>query len=174
MRANNISVFWIQAYKSILDYCNVLALLSNAETFKEVPQRSILHTLLKRTRAHLESAPSRWILIFDEVAGECDFKDFIEPYLPRKGRVLMTSRVRNCSQWTKVQVTSLEVPSNGYPIDPEIGDIEEFVSRVRKDDLCNLKTHRGQYASLSDEYWRCVKEILKYYERMGASPSRLE
>jgi len=124
MRANNISVFWIRPYRSILDYCNVLALLSNAETFKEVPQQSILDALLKRTRAHLESAPSRWILIIDHAEIGYFFRNFIEPYLPRKGRVLMTSRFHNCSQRMKVQATSLEVPDNGYPIDPEIGDIE--------------------------------------------------
>ena len=151
MRANNISVFWIRAYRSILDYCNVLALLSNTETFKEVPQRSILDALLKRTRAHLESAPSRWILIIDGVAGGCDFRDFIEPYLPRNGRVLITSLTRNCSQWMKLQTTFLEIPetitsSNGRwkNSQVELGNMTYATSKLTAGSTLRCRTNTGE------------------------------
>jgi len=150
MRANNISVFWIRGHRSILDYCNVLARLSNAGTFKKVPQRSILDALLKRTRAHLESAPSRWILIIDNFEIGYYFRNFIEQYLPRKGRVLMTPRFRNRWQVMKLQATILRIPktitsSNGRwkNSEVELGKMTYATSKLTAGSTLRCRTNTG-------------------------------
>ncbi|KAH6985565.1 hypothetical protein EDB80DRAFT_590910 [Ilyonectria destructans] len=88
-----LKVFWIRADQSsnfIHDYAKLRPKMQHDDHLQN-PARD-LRTLLEETCSELEANPADWLLILDNADDFDEYRQAIDPYLPRSGRILITSR----------------------------------------------------------------------------------
>jgi tetratricopeptide (TPR) repeat protein len=116
---DRLSVFWIRAdslANFIADFSRLLPLIEPAFDESSTPQD--IGTLLERTREKLESLAGDWLLILDNADHLDDFIGTsngstlsISKYVPRHGRILITTRDRRFQG-------SIAAASDGLCVEP--------------------------------------------------------
>ncbi|KAF4437154.1 hypothetical protein F53441_13112 [Fusarium austroafricanum] len=92
-----LNVFWIRADQSsnfIHDYAKLWTQMQmQMHTDNQLPNEAQdLTTLLEETCSVLESNPAEWLLVLDNADDFDEYRQAMDPYLPRSGRILITSR----------------------------------------------------------------------------------
>ena len=119
---SSLSVFWVRAdnwANFAKDYSQIMRVGFSVESETQNPLDGILMT----TRETLESKPYEWILFLDNVDDLQEFRDNIQKYVPRKGRILISTRDRRF-------LGGVVAASNGLHIAP-MGD-DEAATLLRK------------------------------------------
>jgi hypothetical protein len=89
----SLSVFWVRAdnwANFAKDYSQILRVGFSVESETRKPLDGILMT----TRETLESRPYEWILFLNNIDDLQEFRNNIQKYVPRKGRILISTRER--------------------------------------------------------------------------------
>ncbi|KAH7142064.1 hypothetical protein EDB81DRAFT_653957 [Dactylonectria macrodidyma] len=88
-----LNVFWIRADQSsnfIHDYAKLRPKMQPDDRLQNPAQD--LSTLLEETCSELEANPAGWLLVLDNADDFDEYRQAIDPHLPRSGRILITSR----------------------------------------------------------------------------------
>jgi tetratricopeptide (TPR) repeat protein len=88
-----LCVFWVRGDNWInfsKDYTRILRVISSVETEPKTPSEGFLI----ETKEMLESKSSEWILFIDNADDLQEFRNNIQKYVPRRGRIVITTRDR--------------------------------------------------------------------------------
>ncbi|KLO97050.1 calcium-independent phospholipase A2 [Fusarium fujikuroi] len=93
MMKTRLKVFWVPADQPSnfnQAYAKLLAQIQPGHQLANATQD--LPTLLEETCSQLEASPASWLLVIDNADDFDEYQQAMDPYLPRSGRILITSR----------------------------------------------------------------------------------
>jgi hypothetical protein len=124
----SLSVFWVRSdnwTNFAKDYSQILRVAFSVKSETQYP----FDQILIKTKEFLESKPSEWILILDNADNLQEFRDNIQKCIPRKGRILLTTRDRRFQG-------GVAAAGNGYHVTP-MND-KEALALLKKSVLVEL------------------------------------